>query len=343
MHRLGIVFVMCACGSTPGPAGPAGPTGPTGPTGDTGPTGFHATTVVVPGSSPTVSGMSLLQAMALAGGPGLIRLEPGTYDLGASTLAMKEQVDIEGSGENVTLITGVGAETVTAAKTAQLRFVAVANSASQGSAVHAQSANGFSLTHVTLSANGAALLVQDDGFVTLDNLSIFVNGAGSGIFCSTSKAGGPNINLRDSAVSVNHSGGELNGLSAAGCNLELDSVDFALSGGSGGSVFGVRIADNLGSPADARISGVIVQADCSGCAATALSLTGGSMAVNADVWSSRLRANGSTSVAVNLTKNGTAAVTAQIADSMLGGTLTSTGTLTCIGDYDSAYAAVTCP
>ena len=40
--------------------------------------------------------------------PYLLRIEPGVYDLITDTLQMKSYVDIEGSGENVTILTAAG-------------------------------------------------------------------------------------------------------------------------------------------------------------------------------------------------------------------------------------------
>ena len=40
--------------------------------------------------------------------PCLIKIEPGIYDIGSKSLQMKPYLDIEGSGELVTTITGTG-------------------------------------------------------------------------------------------------------------------------------------------------------------------------------------------------------------------------------------------
>ncbi len=63
--------------------------------------------------------------------PCLIKLEPGKYDLGTSPLRMKAFVDIEGSGEGVTILTaqveGSATGTVEGASNAALRFLSVIN------------------------------------------------------------------------------------------------------------------------------------------------------------------------------------------------------------------------
>jgi len=72
------------------------------------------TILVSPKSTETASGTALKNALsgitdAGETNPYLIIIEPGIYDIGKGTsgIQMKEYVDIQGSGENVTKITGV--------------------------------------------------------------------------------------------------------------------------------------------------------------------------------------------------------------------------------------------
>jgi len=66
------------------------------------------TIVVSPAATPAASGAALLAAVeradASADNPWLIKLEPGVYDLGARSLAMKPFLDLEGSGRETTSI-----------------------------------------------------------------------------------------------------------------------------------------------------------------------------------------------------------------------------------------------
>ncbi len=95
----------------PGPTGPIGPQGPAGPGGPG--TTFFRTIIVSPdpAGDVTVSGTNLLNAMASitaadATHTWLIKIEPGVYDLGANSLALKPYVDVEGSGEGITTLAG---------------------------------------------------------------------------------------------------------------------------------------------------------------------------------------------------------------------------------------------
>lgn len=76
-------------------------------------TRFGETITVGPGSTPAASGTALLNALTSiadnsASKPYLIKLEPGVYDVGSTMVVMKPYVDIEGSGQQSTIIQGVG-------------------------------------------------------------------------------------------------------------------------------------------------------------------------------------------------------------------------------------------
>jgi hypothetical protein len=72
------------------------------------------TVIVSPvAGNPTASGAALLTAIAgittaSATNPYLLKIEPGVYDVGATHFQMKEWVDVEGSGIDVTTIQGFG-------------------------------------------------------------------------------------------------------------------------------------------------------------------------------------------------------------------------------------------
>ena len=141
---------------------------------------FHspfARTVVarpVPGD-PLASGQALLSALAGINpgscfGPGedrwLLKVEPGVYDLGATTLAMKACVDVEGSGEATTRITRAGSDcpsfgsnvgTVRISEQVELRSLTVENTGGTNCAiaVYSESAGNPRITDVTIRASGA--------------------------------------------------------------------------------------------------------------------------------------------------------------------------------------------
>jgi hypothetical protein len=98
---------------------------------------YVRTLVVGSGGSPTTNGSNLLSAIASittasASNPWLVKVEPGIFDLGASTLTMKSYVDVEGSGRNSTVITSTASWTVLAntGTSAELRDLTVKNTSS---------------------------------------------------------------------------------------------------------------------------------------------------------------------------------------------------------------------
>jgi hypothetical protein len=102
---------------------------------------FKRTRLVSPVGTPAQNGAALLAALAAipspsASDPWLLKLEPGVYELpaptAASSLLMREWVDIEGSGETVTKITSPGSPnndfgTVQAVNNTELRHLTVEN------------------------------------------------------------------------------------------------------------------------------------------------------------------------------------------------------------------------
>ena len=121
-----------------------------------------------PGDTPAMAGTALLNTINgitdnSATNPYLIKLGPGIYDIGTSSLQMKQYVDIEGSGENTTKITGSvtysffppANGTINGASNAELRFLTVENTGVGGFTVALfNSSASPSILHVTARALG---------------------------------------------------------------------------------------------------------------------------------------------------------------------------------------------
>ncbi len=122
------------------------------------------TILVSPQNSPTASGTALLNAIngitdASASNPYLVLIEPGIFDIGANSLQMKEYVDIQGSGQNVTKITGNregwSAGVLRGADNAELRFLTVENTGGGTYSVAIfNSSCSPAMTRVTAKASG---------------------------------------------------------------------------------------------------------------------------------------------------------------------------------------------
>jgi hypothetical protein len=173
-----------------GPTGPRGPTGPTGPTGATGLT-FVRTTLVSPGATPADSGARLLAALAGAP-PGqstwLIKIEPGVYDLGTSSLQLRDNVDVEGSGEAVTTIRSQAQNGTVLGANCELRRLTVENGGAGARTVAIDTAGGLRMSYVTARATGngdATIAIQlrgqtGDLAAPSDHVRAYASGPDSG-------------------------------------------------------------------------------------------------------------------------------------------------------------------
>jgi hypothetical protein len=120
-----------------------------------------------PGDLPTTAGTALRNTLNAIidnspTNPHLIKVGPGIYDLGTSPLQMKQYVDIEGSGENATKLTGAvtnsllpPAGTINGASNAEPRFLTVENTGvGLYTAALLNSYASPSILHVTVKASG---------------------------------------------------------------------------------------------------------------------------------------------------------------------------------------------
>jgi hypothetical protein len=143
--------------------------------------------------SPILNGIRLLEAYggitdADSSNPWLVKVEPGTYDLGSTTLTMQPFVSLEGSGIGSTTITrtggsGLGSATIRLASSTEIRFLTVANSGAAGYysvAVYGSNVSTANLTHVALGAGPGSGeshgLYLSGAAVTLESVSLDASG-----------------------------------------------------------------------------------------------------------------------------------------------------------------------
>jgi hypothetical protein len=127
---------------------------------------YTKTLVVGPAGSPAQNGAALLNALAGIVGasstnPYLLKIEPGIYDIDDASLQMQPYVDIEGSGENTTIITGnvdgPNSGTINGASNAELRFLTAQNTGGKTFAIAIDNINSNAspkITNVTAIASG---------------------------------------------------------------------------------------------------------------------------------------------------------------------------------------------
>jgi len=172
---------------------------------------YNKTVVVSPGNTAAESGTALLTAIdaiidASSNNRYLIIIEPGVYDIGTETFAMKPYVDVQGSGENVTKITGsvsnippatkVGV--VEGADNAELRFVTVENTGTSTVVVAIRNSGASpTLTFVTASATGGYYrygMSNNASAAVLRNVTVAIDhSASSGVPIGVENEGGSDI------------------------------------------------------------------------------------------------------------------------------------------------------
>jgi hypothetical protein len=222
------------------------------------PVGMKAkrTVLVSPKSTPTESGTALLNALtgitgASESNPYLIIIEPGVYDIGGSTLQMDSYVAIQGSGENVTKITGnidgddVGV--VKGADYAELRFLTVENTGG-GTDVFAIYSDGASptMTNLTAAAYGGTdnrgVSNTSSSSPTMTNVTAMAYG-GTGI-----NYGVFNDNSCSPAIRRSTIGGDTNSLYTTDTSTATVSQSTLLGGvGGDGTITCVACDDGNGS------------------------------------------------------------------------------------------------
>jgi hypothetical protein len=178
-----------------------------------------------PGDTAQANGTALLNTLAhitvVDNNRYLIKLGPGIYDIGANSLHMKEYVDIEGSGEKTTVVTGhIDSDlsgVVRGANHAEIRFLTVQNT---GGGTYAIAIYNLSIspkiTNVTASASGG----------TLNNWAVF------NYQCSATMT-----NVRASASGGTNNWGVLNSSDPSNAHSTMTNVTASASGGTGN--FGV--------------------------------------------------------------------------------------------------------
>jgi hypothetical protein len=147
---------------------------------------YSHTVMVGSNGTPTQNGAALLAAMDTisnsnpsAANPYLLKLEPGLYDLNGGSLTLNSYVDLEGSGEDVTVISSTVNTPFPPSKgvimmsfNTEIRFVKVV---STGSVTNADFVGGFLPNTTNVRVNHTTIQVTGGGPSTAD-YGIFTNG-----------------------------------------------------------------------------------------------------------------------------------------------------------------------
>lgn len=194
------------------------------------------TVLVSPTGTPAQSGAALLAAVgnidsASASEPWLVKVEPGSYDLGAQTLELPPFVDLEGSGRSITTIRCACASTSN-------------TDVGEGSVVHLDASSALRSLSVLNNATGdhrhGVDISGEVGRARLDDVEVIVDGApgfASGVWVG-SDAG---ADIRDAKVQVSGSGATRAWGIRTSLGTVLDVTDSEVSVSDGDEAYGIHI------------------------------------------------------------------------------------------------------
>lgn len=316
----------------------------------------------VPGDA-TASGTQLANALAgitnaSATKRYVVKVEPGIYDVGSTGLQMKAYVDIEGSGQQATVIKGTGssdpdtAGVVKGAASSEIRDLQVVADGSAAATIGIllpDTAN-TSIRDVTIAVSGSS---SNWGIRNLSNTSSKIEGV---TIATTGGTVGYGIGnkfvdthpiIRRTVITVTGGSSTRYGISAVtGSDLpELRDVQIDVSGGS--HSYGLSVDTFTGSGLVVRIINSSIRAEDHG------------VDTNVDAWveNSQVRATDALGVGIeaasatidnSIIEGDDATVIASVASiaaSRLAGGSVSAGLATCAGVSDESFTfyASTCP
>lgn len=145
---------------------------------------------------------------ASASNPYLIKVMPGIYDIGASEIRMKAFVDIEGSGEKVTVIKGTQRVIGNYEASSEIRHITLEAHAegTGGDAAALHNSSNISVAHVTLIASGGSvyslgLWNSSPGKPVLTDVTIIVSGGYHAMGVYANNAGSV-VTINNSTIQV---------------------------------------------------------------------------------------------------------------------------------------------
>jgi hypothetical protein len=209
---------------------------------------YTHTIVVHPNPDSSKAGIGLINVLAAitdnsSSNPYLVKIEPGIYHLGTSSLAMKPYIDVEGSGEGVTTLTSTvasGSGTVVGASNSELRYLTVTNTGGgqQSVALFSESTSPR-FSHVTAVASGGS---ENYGIHVSNGSPVLANVTASG------SGGGQSFGVANFNGVLGISNSALSAADAAGINVGLLTtfggttrvLSTSLTGSGGAIAIGMR-------------------------------------------------------------------------------------------------------
>jgi hypothetical protein len=274
---------------------------------------------------------------ASATNPYLVKIMPGVYDIGNSFLQMKEYVDIEGSGENTTKITGnitlYYSGVVRGADNAEIRFLTVENTGSGTYALAMYNDNASpKITNVTAKSSGGAYnrgINNVSSSPTMINVTAIASGGDSSYAVFNSYSSSPTmINLTATASGGSNTFGINNGEESSPTMISSTVT------ASGGTNYNRGVFNANSSPTMINVT---------------VTASGGTYNYGVDNQASgygTVKIDHSVITGSSAAINNTSGFTNYVGNTKLeGGAVSGGGTTICAGVYDENYTfyANTCP
>jgi hypothetical protein len=240
----------------------------------------------------------------------LLKIMPGVYNLGTTTMSMQPYIDIEGSGENVTILQGNvnnWSGLVSGANNAELRFLTLNNIASGTSVGVSNGTASPRLTNVTISASAGTSwnigVNNTSASPILTNVTISTTASGSGW-----------------SIGIENRSGSAPVMT----NVKIDAT--------GSSSWNIGVDSVSSSPIMRNVT------------ITAMTSGGWGIGVDTSLYNvtdtSTIKIHSSVIKGTDSISNG-AGVTTYIANTQLDGSVSNSGTLTCVGAFKGNYAVTT--
>jgi hypothetical protein len=310
-----------------GAAGPQGPKGDIGAVGPQGPVAHYAQVITVAkGGGDFTDPISAMNSIsdASATKPYLIRIMPGVYELGSEAyLRLKSFVDIEGSGEGVTKITGGGFNVLYSivyadgASNVEIRNLTIATVGTASETAGFNNSGGrVKLSHVTITSAGVgntSFAIFEPGVeLTLSHATLVASGSRATLGITGYDMSGKII-IEDSSITSSsplwaYVFYGLGNYAPDPKNLEIRNSTFSAFGTQASYIFRTGIS---GSGGTIRISGSALKVPPTGILIENLPVYSGSFIIT----------------------------NSQLA----GGYMLTNGKTTCIGTYDANFNPRACP
>ena len=163
-----------------------------------------------------------------ASNPCLIKIMPGVYNIGASSLQLQPYVDVEGAGENVTIITGnISTEltgVIAAASNSEIRLLTIENTSSSYAATCLSARNASPKLSSLSVKTAAGTLYATYGIYTENSNAIISNltvtSALLGVYLKNGSPKLDNVNISNTDMAIINDGAasRMNNLSITASN-----------------------------------------------------------------------------------------------------------------------------